>query len=130
MGISAYKKTIKTTVDPREIERRILSRINAELGRFQERFDASDKHERQKILSGSLRTTITENQTFWSAIKVDLLSPTNQMPRDLRVSIASTATFVERHSVEVLAGRGDLQTLVEINQAIMSGLAGQAGEAA
>lgn len=128
MAISAYKRTITETESPRQIERRIMTRINSNLCRDQLAFDDATKQERLAILATSLRESLSENMRLWSALKIDLISPSNQMPADLRSSLISMAMFVERHTAEVLSGRALLRPLIDINQSIIGGLSGHAPE--
>jgi flagellar biosynthesis activator protein FlaF len=130
MGLSAYKRTIVETESPRQIERRILARITSELACAQQEFDEGDSHKRLELLNASLRSTVSDNLKFWGALKLDLISSHNKMPDELKSSMISTALFVENQSWEILGGRGKVETLVEINTAIMNGLAGNAGNSA
>ncbi len=127
MGLAAYKRTIRESETPRQIERRILSRVTHDLAEKGRGFDATeDKGERMSILSTGLRDAIYENQRFWSALRYDLSEPGNTMPDALKASLISIALWVDRHSTALMAGEGRLAGLVEINGNIAAGLAGQA----
>jgi len=126
MGLAAYKRTIRESETPRQIERRILSRVTHDLAEKGEGFDATeDKGERMNILSAGLRDALYENQRFWSALRYDLAEPGNTMPDALKASLISIALWVDRHSTGLMAGEGRLAGLVEINGNIAAGLAGQ-----
>ena len=85
MGLAAYKRTIRESETPRQIERRILSRVTHDLAEKGQGFDATeDKSERLNILASGLRDAIYENQRFWSALRFDLAEPENKMPDGLK----------------------------------------------
>jgi flagellar protein FlaF len=127
MSVAAYKSNIRETENPRDIERRILLRLVGEMDRHATEFDASrEKSERVAILAGGLRETLAENIKFWSALKLDLAEPGNQLGPDLRAALISLALWVERQSAEVMGGERGLAALVSTNRAIATGLAGQA----
>lgn len=131
MSLKAYRRTVAQTGSPREIERRIMSEITAELAVHQEHFDKSEKmSERITILAGSLRSALTRNLKLWSALRADLTLDENQLPLELRANLVSLALFVERQSNAVIGGTGQLKPLIDINKSIMAGLAGQVPEAA
>lgn len=128
MPISAYKRTITETENPRQIERRVMSRINAKLKDACETFDAGDAAARLQMLANGLRDTLAENEKLWSVLKQDLISPSNQMTSELRSSLISMAMFVERHTGAVLSGHGNIKALIDVNSPIIDGLSGVSGE--
>lgn len=127
MSLSAYRKTIAATEAPRAMERRILSEINAALLVHQEHYDtAGTMAEKMAILAGSLRPALARNLKLWTALRMDLLSPGNQLPQDMRANLISLSLFVERQVTAVMGGRGSVRALTEVNAAIIAGLSGQA----
>lgn len=70
-------------------------------------------------------TAIDRNLQLWTIIATDLLSPENQLDPDLKRNLLSIGEGVRRTSYAVLAGRPGLTDLIEINEAIMQGLAGE-----
>jgi len=127
MSIAAYKRTIRETESPRQIERRILTEVTNRLERHVAAFDATrDPGERLALLSDGLRQAVWENEGVWITLKADLAVPENRLPPALKAQLISLALWVERHSQAVLGGKGQLAPLVEINRAIIAGLAGQA----
>jgi len=128
MSLSAYRRTLGQTESPRQIERRIMVRITADLSLHADRFDrAADRAERLDVLSGGLRTALSDNVRLWSALKADLLSPGNALPADLRDSLVNLAAFVERQTGAVLGGAGRVSALVEVNRPVIAALSGSAG---
>lgn len=130
MSLNAYRRTIREVATPRETERQILSRLNGRLYPMIGAFDAADKLGRLRMLSEGLREALADNLKFWMVIRLDLISPSNQLPPELRADLISISTFVERHTAAVLGGRGDLKPLVDMNDSIIGGLSGQVTEAA
>lgn len=127
MSVTAYKRTISHTEAPRQIERRILVQVTAELEKQFEDFDKADRRiERLEILANGLRHTVWKNQTVWMAFKSDLLEKENALPDSLRGALASLAVWVENHSQGVLSGGKNIRPLIDVNRSIIDGLSGQA----
>lgn len=125
MSLSAYRRTLVQTETPRQIERRIMVRITADLSAHADRYDASyDRSERLAVLSGGLRDALSDNVRFWSALKADLMSPGNALPPDLRGGLANLAAFVERQTGAVLGGSGTVAALVGVNRPVIAALSG------
>ncbi|MFU8863092.1 MAG: flagellar biosynthesis regulator FlaF [Rhodobacterales bacterium] len=123
MSISAYKNTIRQVESPRQIERRILSRLTGELEAFGAYDTTTTSFERLDILANGLRDALIENQTFWAALKHDLAHPTNALPPELRAGLLSIALWVDQKTKNVLGGQPGVMALVEINRSIIAGLA-------
>ena len=63
MSVTAYKRTISHTEDPRQIERRILASVTSKLENKFEAFDgAAEKSQKLQMLADGLRDTLWENQ--------------------------------------------------------------------
>jgi flagellar biosynthesis activator protein FlaF len=123
MSINAYRRTMRESESPRQIERRLLSSVTGRMENVAQRYDhASSTHERLTILSEGLRGTLSENQAIWSALKMDLADPGNALPKDLRASLLSLAIFVERTTATVLGGAAGVGIMAEINNNIIDGL--------
>lgn len=127
MSISAYRKTIVATERPRDMERRIFSEINAALVAHKDHHDnAETKAERLTVLSGSLRPALAKNLKLWTALRMDLMLPQNELPEATRAQLINLSIFVERHTNNLLGGKGTVGALIDINTSIMAGLAGHA----
>ncbi len=127
MSIAAYKSTIRSSESPRQIERRILSRLTGQLEARAADYDTAEgSHERIEILSSGLRRDLTENQRFWGELRHDLSQPGNALPAELRAGLLSIAIFVERQTNAVIGGAPGVSALVGINRSIVAGMAGQA----
>lgn len=123
MSVTAYRRTIADTESPRDFERRILGRITNQLSAHQESFDnATTKIERSAILAGPLRLVLADQLKFWTALRMDLLSPRNEYPESLRADLISLSLFVERQVNAILGGRGTVAALIDVNRPILAGM--------
>lgn len=66
------------------------------------------------------------NRRLWLTLQTDLSSAANAMPDDLKAKMISLAVWVDRYTETVLQGEATIEPLVEVNRAIMEGLAPQA----
>lgn len=78
---------------------------------------------------------IYRNQQLWTLLATDLMSPVNSLPDDLKARLLQLSKFVQKTSMQILSGEGDIADLIEVNKPIIAGLAGSAnpelqGEAA
>jgi flagellar protein FlaF len=125
MSIAAYKRTITETESPRQIERRVLSRVTAELERFAAEFDrAETSADKLALLANGLNDALWRNQRVWMALKTDLVQPENQLPPALRAGLISIAVWVDSHSTGVFKGKNRVQPLIDINKTIIRALEG------
>lgn len=122
MSITAYRSTIRQSESPRQIERRIFSRLTGALEAHAAYDSATTTRERLDILSGGLRNALAENQTFWNALKLDLAQPENELSPELRAGLVSIAFWVDRKTSAVLSGQAGVRALADINRTIITGL--------
>ena len=125
MSIAAYKRTIRESDSPRQIERRVLSRITGDLERFAQSFDKSEKSERAQLLASGLEQVLIESLKFWTIVKHDLATAGNALPPQLRAGLISLALFVERQTNNVIGGSAGVGAMAAINQSVIAGLSGQ-----
>lgn len=126
MSIAAYKRTISETESPRQIERRVLSQVTAELERYSQDYDQAEKPtDKLAILSSGLRDSLWRNERVWIALKNDLVESQNAFSPELKASLISLAIWVETHTCGVLSGKQKIRPLVDINRSIIRGLSGQ-----
>ncbi|MGR3465958.1 flagellar biosynthesis regulator FlaF [Limimaricola sp.] len=131
MSIAAYNSTIRESETPRQIERRILSRVTGQMASRAEAYDRADSRlDRGALLSDGLRNDLATNQKFWNELKYDLAQPENALPAELRAGLISLALWVDRQTNAVMGGNAGVGALVEVNRSIVAGLAGQAPAAA
>ena len=113
MSVAAYQSVRKFSETPRSTERRLVVEITGEMIR------ARDK----SLSGGALMPVLHRNREMWNVLSTDCAAPGNGLPEDLRAGIVSLALWVDRFTSEVMAGRETIDDLVEINRAVMEGLA-------
>ncbi|WP_353475744.1 flagellar biosynthesis regulator FlaF (plasmid) [Salipiger sp. H15] len=124
MSISAYKRTIRESESPRQIEARVFARITGAMRQHSEAWAASpEKSARLAVLSGGLRDALTQNRRLWEQLRNDLASERNALPPALRANLLSIALWVDRTSTAVIGGGPGLPALIDVNQNILAGLA-------
>lgn len=129
MGIAAYKSIIRECETPRQMERRILTRITGALERHAKEYDeATSSEERLGMLYNGLGESLVENQLFWRILKNDMASKGNSLATELKGSLLSIALWVERETNSVMGGSSGVLDLIAVNQNIIAGLAGIGSE--
>ncbi|SFB05511.1 flagellar protein FlaF [Poseidonocella pacifica] len=78
----------------------------------------------------AIAQTIHENRKLWALLSTDLADSGNMLPEALKAQLLSLAEFTRQHSSKVLRGEANLDTLIEINTAVMRGLRGKVEAAA
>ena len=58
---------------------------------------------------------------------IDVIDPENPHPQELKAGIANLAEFVRQQTHKIMAGEGDLEALLDVNETIIVGLQMQAG---
>lgn len=125
MSIAAYKRTIRESESPRQIERRVFVRVTGDLDKHANAYDTTQSRaDRGDMLASGLRETLAENLKLWSTIKFDLSQPENGLPPQLKAGLISLALFIERQTGHIIGGDAGVSTLVQINQSLISGLSG------
>jgi len=129
MGIAVYKSIIRECETPRQMERRILTRITGALSKYAENYDgAISSEKRLEMLYSGLGECLVENQLFWRMLKNDVTSKDNSLTSDLKASLISLALWVERETNSVMGGGAGVLDLIAVNQNIIAGLAGIGSE--
>lgn len=130
MTIAAYKRTISETEAPRQIERRILAQVTAELEREYVKFDEAERRiDKLQLLADGLRHSLWKNEQIWMAFKADLVEEGNALDPQLKSSLLSLALWVERHTQSVMAGSLKIKPLIDVNRSVFQGLEGRAFQA-
>ncbi len=68
-------------------------------------------------------SAIHDNRALWTILASDVASTDNALPDTLRAQIFYLAEFTDTHSRKVLRGEESVQALIDINTAVMRGLA-------
>lgn len=64
-----------------------------------------------------------ENQQLWTTLAVDVVDDDNGLPQELRAKLFYLAEFARVHTNKVLSDEASAEVLVDINTAVMRGLA-------
>lgn len=75
----------------------------------------------------TLAAAIHDNRRLWTILAADLADPANPLPPALKAGLVQLAEFTRVHSGKVLRGDASTEPLIEINTAVMRGLAGTGG---
>lgn len=121
MSLEAYRKTQNQSETPQQIEYRLFANVTRALIELR---DMERPTPRQKI------DALDWNRRMWSTLSSDCGVAGNNLPKDLRAQIISLGLWVSRYTTEVARGGADVDALIDVNTAIMEGLAQQARNAA
>lgn len=113
MSLKAYQNTQTRTESPRETEYRLFAQVTGALMR------AKDRGEKD----GEFVDALDWNRRMWSTFATDCGLEGNQLPDDLRAKIISIGIWVSKYTSEVIRSDGDIDALIDVNRAIMEGLA-------
>lgn len=117
MSVAAYKKTIRTTETPRDMERKVFTKITGGL----------ERHAKDGPLSPELKDYLEQNQKLWLTLRGDIMHPENGLPNELKAGLFNLSLWVDRQTIAVLKGDEPVQPLIDINRSIIAGLGGQQG---
>jgi flagellar biosynthesis activator protein FlaF len=120
MGLEAYRRVQKVAESPRETEYRLFAQVTGALLRAKE----------QALSGAELVDALDWNRRLWSTLSTDCSLPGNNLPDSLRAQIISLSLWVSRYSSDVAARKADIDALIDVNKAIMEGLAMREANAA
>jgi flagellar biosynthesis activator protein FlaF len=114
MSVRAYQQAAQRSEPPRDLEYRLLGEVTRALidaaaldpTDFAGRIDALDW-----------------NRRVWSALANDCASDGNALPAPVRAQIISLSIWVGRHTSAVMRREAEIEALIDVNRAIMQGLA-------
>ena len=111
---SGYGLVQKETTTGRALERELLERVNMKL-----------KAAKPNDVAGLalLHEALRLNRNIWMTFAVDLASPDNACPDELKAAMISIAGYIERKTILAAADRDLLESFIEINANIIEGLA-------
>lgn len=67
-------------------------------------------------------TALRYNHNLWATLQADCASDQSPLTKSLRADIISLSLYVEKQTMLVMAGNGNVDSLVDINRQIASGL--------
>jgi flagellar biosynthesis activator protein FlaF len=112
-AIRAYEQTKRTFVDPRDAERAVFERVTEQL-----------RHAAQLASrTNEFHEAVHANRRLWAAVIADVADPGNSLSAEMKESLVSLGLWVQRESTAVTAGQTELSALIDVNEAVIGGLA-------
>ncbi len=108
---SAYAPAAAPTRTARSAEYEVIARISHRIKKAIQDDDFA-----------ALAEALYQNNKLWTAFAVDVLSPGNMLPDDLRARILYLSEFTRLHSHKVLRKKESAVPLLEVNASILKGL--------
>jgi flagellar biosynthesis activator protein FlaF len=112
VSVNAYIQTQNVTESTRQTEYRLFAQVTSAL------------MSAQTAGRADLIKALNWNRRMWIVLEMSCASDDNELPKETRAGIISLAMWVSKHSTKVLNGEGDVQAIIQVNRAIMDGLAG------
>lgn len=113
MSLKAYQKAQTSAETPRQTEYRLFAEVTRALLRAKD----------MPVKNGEYVGALDWNRRMWSTFSTDCAMEGNQLPQDLRASIISIGMWVSKYTSEVIRSGADIDALIDVNRAIMEGLA-------
>lgn len=107
----AYAPTQAPIKTARSTEYEVIARISHRIKRAMQQDDFP-----------ALAEALHENNKLWTTLAIDVGSPDNLLPDELRARIVYLADFTRQHSHKVMRKTETALPLLEINAAILKGL--------
>lgn len=111
MSYTQYQSIQSRSDSPRQTEYRLLADITRRLLSI------------ENMKTPRAVEAVTDNMRAWNTFSADLMQPGNGLPDALKAQLISISLWVDRHSQNVLKGSAKIGALVEVNRAVMAGLA-------
>jgi flagellar biosynthesis activator protein FlaF len=115
LAYKAYGQIQKRTGSDKGIEQALFVQITEAL---------EDVARSESPTSAAKADAIYRNQQLWTLLATDLMGPANALPDDLKARLLQLSKFVQKTSMQILSGEGDIADLIEVNKPIIAGLAG------
>lgn len=109
----AYGNVQKRTAGDEQIEISIIRQITAEL----ENVDATGRSDVPLVADA-----VSRNLKMWTIFATDLAGDGNGLPTEARASLISIAGYVHRESMQIFAGKGRIDDLIEVNRNLLVSL--------
>ncbi|KCZ51053.1 hypothetical protein HY29_06785 [Hyphomonas beringensis] len=116
LAYKAYGEVTNRTASDEQIEYALFQEITQAL-------KAVDEDERPSPVVWV--DAIDRNLQLWQIISTDVMSEANQLDSALKANLITLAESVRMISYHVLSRKAEISELIEINEIIMEGLAGQ-----
>ncbi len=112
-GYAAYAKVQNVAENPRLVERRLIGVVTGALMRAR----------LNPLNLAELIEALLWNKQIWDHLMTELAAEDNRLPQELRKGLIKLALWVGGETQRILDGESDTDTLIEINQTVMEGLA-------
>jgi len=112
----AYSKNSEQTKSNRDLEYDVFLSITREMKHLQAQTTPA---------FAKLVDTLNKNERLWTEIGVQVADNDNALPSDLRARLFYMTRFVSHQTSKVLKGDADLESLVDVNIAVLRGLKGK-----
>tara|TARA_R110002096_G_scaffold435927_1_gene664280 strand:+ start:50066 stop:50521 length:456 start_codon:yes stop_codon:yes gene_type:complete len=113
MSLNAYETARQSSEKPQQTEYRLFVEVTRAL------MDAKGLTKTDKKLHDALHW----NRRMWSTFATDCAIEGNQLPKVLRAQIISLSIWVGKHSSKIIRENEDIEALIDVNKAVMEGLA-------
>ena len=113
MTLNAYERVRSLAESPRATEHRLITEVSRQMSWAWD----------QGARGAALMPALHRNREMWSTFAALCGAPGNDLPAELRASIISLALWVDRHTSAVVAGREEIDPLIEVNRSLLDGLA-------
>lgn len=111
MSYSAYGRLQNRVESQRQVEYRLLGQVTGAL------MAVKSEDDKRKFFDAVLW-----NQRVWDAFFHDLMDPGNRLPDVLKRRLITLYWTIREETERVIAGKGDIDTLISVNRNIMDGL--------
>ena len=115
MSLDAYRRAQRAAESPREAEYRLFAQVTRAL------INAGQSG----VMDHAFVDAVDWNRRMWSTFANDCGLEGNSLPDQLRAQIISIALWVGRYSSDVIQKGAPMDALIDVNRAIMDGLAAQ-----
>lgn len=112
MSLSAYQRARTMTESPRAMECRLIREVTGDL------IGARDAG----VTGVTLAPVLFRNREMWAAFGSACGARGNMLPDPLRASIVSLSLWVDRYTSDVIAGRDEIEPLIDVNRQVLEGL--------
>ena len=117
-AIDAYRSVAKEIANPRDLEANLLLKAAARLQAVSESWECD---------RSDLNEALTYNRKLWTFFLDAVTSPGNQLPAEIRQTIANLGVFIMNQTMSVTTNqrREALAALININRELAACLRGQ-----
>lgn len=113
MSLNAYETARQSSEKPQQTEYRLFVEVTRAL------MDAKGLAKTDPKLHDALHW----NRRMWSTFATDCAIEGNQLPKVLRAQIISLSIWVGKYSSKIIRENEDIEALIDVNKAVMEGLA-------